>query len=531
MLSRVFGMIRDILTARTFGASGAVSLFMVAFRFTNLPRRLFGEGALQNIVITRYEQIKKDYSDPKTLNQKIPQFYLDSSFSWALLVAGLIALIFYPFIFTIESDLVSQFLDRNQLCQKSTLHGITHYCKLMLPGLWFICMCAQNDAFIKSERHFLFVSGAPAIFNCVWILSILTISYLTCTQERGLTLLSIGIVSAFAVQWSASQLRVYLQLKNVYPGSLKLRPRLFPPHVRELLSPLLLGIIGVGALQINALFDTLFALSSEMAGPSFLWYAIRIEQAPISLIGISIATASFSPLAKALKAQQKEEASKLFAMSHKTLSSAILMTSSALFVIGLPLLRLILEGGEFTPYHSIRTAQCLWAYTLGLTPHCLIFLYQNALFSIDRVKNVTRASLYSVLVNLFLNTLFVSYFKLGAFSVALSTSVATFAQLLLIQNDIKKLLPHLTPQKDLLPFLKGLSLFFASWVFSLVLHSYLYQIPISCFISDTAECMQSASFFMRIYHLLQILAFWFFFYLVAARLLGIALPTSQKTEQ
>lgn len=529
MLSRVFGMIRDIVTASTFGATGPASLFTVAFRFTNLPRRLFGEGALQNIVITRYEQIKKDHSDPKDLMRKIPQFYLDSSFSWALLVAGFIGLLLYPLIFLIESDAIASFLDHHQYCQKTTLLTITHYCKLMLPGLWFICMCAQNDAFIKSERHFLFVSGAPAIFNCVWVLSTLTIASFALSKENGLTLLSIAIVLAFAVQWSASQTRVVVLMKKVYPGSLSLRPRLFSDQVKDLFTPLLLGIIGVGALQINALLDSIFALSSEMAGPSFLWYSFRIIQAPVSLVGIAIATASLPPLAKAIKNSQMQEAGKLFSMSYTSLSAAILMASSALFVVGLPLLRLMFERGEFAPYQSVRTTQCLWAYTAGLTPHCLIFLYQNALFSINRVKNVTRASIASVVVNLLLNSLFVSYFKLGTYSVALSTSLATFTQLLIIKKDLRGLLPEMMPKIDLLSFAKQLVLLLASWTFALALYSYLYQVPASCFLSsDPSLCIKNLTFFQHIYFLMQSLVLWLIFYLASARLLNIPLPVVKK---
>lgn len=528
MLSRMCGMIRDISMAFSFGASDAVSLFMMAFRFSNLPRRLFGEGALQSIIIARYEQLKT--TSPRKSQQECmrpaAQFYLDSALSWALIIFGIISLIIYPFIFLLESSWVSGFLNHYNLCSYNTLFAITYFCKLMLPGLWFICMSAQNDAFIKSQRHFLFVSSAPAIFNTVWI--IFALSLASFEHTKALPILSMGIVLAFASQWMASQIRSILLLRKTFPAFTSLRPKLLSDNVKTLIRPLLLGIIGVGALQINALLDAMFALYAELAGPSFLWYAIRIEQAPLSLIGMAIASASLPCLAKAIKDADFQRAKQLFTLSQDTLRVAIIMTASALFALGLPVLRLILEHGEFTSYQSLRTAQCLWAYTLGLTPHCLVFLYQNALFSLNHVRAVTSASLISVVVNCALNAIFIFIFHMSALSVALSTSIAAFVQLYFLKRYLKNECPSIVPATCNIRLLKEILLLGVSWVFAIICHSYVYTLNIDLFLSTTCqECMTKATLWERALDCLYTFSLWSLFYLSLATALGIS-PLSKR---
>lgn len=527
LLSRLSGMFRDIAMAYSFGASDAVSLFMVAFRFSNLPRRLFGEGALQSIVIARYEALRlpktikkeqniiaqeneKEENEPH-ITEDVVRFYLDSTASWSILLFGLILFVFYPLTFLFDA-----------LYQNSPhVLKIIYYCKLMLPGLWFICMSAQNDAAIKSMRRFLFVSSAPAIFNSAWIaLALLLAPY---DHQEALPTLAMGIVIAFALQWSASFLRARSLL--LPPKGARPKTTLFSRGVVSLFKPLGMGIIGVGALQINSLLDALFALTSEIAGPSYLWYAIRIEQAPLSLIGIAIASASLPSLASALKQGDQAQAKKLFSLSENYLQSAMFLVASALFALGLPSLRLILERGEFTSYQSLRTAQCLWAYIVGLTPQCLIFIYQNALFSLHGVSAVTRASLWSVLLNLVLNTLFVFLFDLSAYSVALATSMAAVLQLFLAKRYLAKKAPFLKTPFSPIKLLQEALLLLASFGFGLWAQSQVYQLPISDFLRlEPFAFLPTSSLLQKAIDLVKIFFLWLLFYFAMIPLLQLPLP-------
>lgn len=442
MVSRFFGYLRDMAMAYSFGGDHLISLLLVGFRTSNLPRRLFGEGALQSILIASYQKEVHSQegegpsSDSKnSLNidtdsfdsaskKKIDQLQADCQKTWSFSLLGFIA--FFMSLFS----LILMLGDRYGLIQ-ARHQLILIYTSMMLPGLWFICMSALSDAYLKTHRRFLIGSMAPVAFNIVWILSSLGL----CNKPsyEAATWLCLGICLAYMMQWLVTYFGMQQELFK--PRS---RGRFFSPRVRKLIKPMFQGILGVGATQINGLLDSFFALYSDDAGPTYLWFAIRIEQAPLALIGLAISSASLPALSSFIEKRKAESAKQIFNFSLTRMMTYMLGACSGMMCLGFIGVRLALEHGDFDTYNTFKTTQCIWGYSLGLLGQSLLFLYQNLAFSLHCYALVTRSSLYAVIFNIIGNALCVYLLNLGPASVALTTSFATFFQLYLLRAGLQK---------------------------------------------------------------------------------------------
>lgn len=422
VVSRIFGYLRDVAMAYSFGADPLISIFLVGFRTSNLPRRLFGEGALQSILITTYQ--KEELSCEQTGKDRMFQMQADCNKTWSFCLLGFIALVLL-FLTGVEyfSEGASWLVDRYRL--------ILIYTCLMLPGLWFICMSALNDAFLKVHRRFLIGSSAPVAFNIVWILLSLSMKDLQTWESAAW--LSQGICIAYLMQWFVTYIGVRQETINTHTQGVFLSH-----NVRKLIKPMMQGIIGVGATQINGLLDALFAIEAEPAGPTYLWFAIRIEQAPLALIGLAIASVGLPALSAAVEKKEYDHAKTIFDFSQKRMLSYMLAACSAMMCLSFIGVRLALERGDFTPYDTLRTSQCLWGYSLGLMGQGIIFLYQNLGFSLRQYALITRSSIYAVIFNAFSNWLCVNVFGFGAPTIAFTTTIATFFQLFLIKRGLER---------------------------------------------------------------------------------------------
>jgi putative peptidoglycan lipid II flippase len=509
IFSRITGYFRDVAMAYSFGADPLIAIFLVGFRTSNLPRRLFGEGALQSILITQYQNASSQGSKIEG-KKKMLQLQADCHKTWSLSLLGFIAIMI---LFLSALNHVAQSYQWFSL--RYTL--VLSYTCLMLPGLWFICMSALNDAFLKSQRRFLIGSCAPILFNLVWIGLSLKLRNLNTSQAT--VWLCIGIGFAYFTQW----LTTYLGIVQEQRGS-NLKGQFLSPNVKKLIKPIFQGIIGVGATQINGLLDGIFAMQAEASGPNYLWYALRIEQAPLALIGLAISSASLPALSHALEQKNDHEAKTIFFFAQKRMLTYMLGACSGMMCLAFIGVRLSLERGDFTSFDTYRTAQCLWGYSLGLMGQGIIFLYQNLAFCLHRYALATRSSLYAVGVNLILNFICVQVFKLSSSSIAVATTIATFVQLLILKRGIEK---HFQPVKQSLEWsliVKVSFLYITNFTFCTYLLCWSYQIPFWQFLKASAVPPAPLSSLVTFYLFTFIGASWLICHYLLSYVLRLPLP-------
>ncbi len=222
---------------------------------------------------------------------------------------------------------------------------ILYLTMLMLPGVLFICLFGLSSGLLQCERRFFLTGFAPAAFNGVWIAATLMLrgtdlSWAVCA-------LSIAIIVAFFMQWAMLVPQTFALLKRTLSWKECLAPQLFSSQLRPILKPFLLGIIGVGAVQINSALDGIFARCASLEGPAYLWYAIRIQQLPLALFGIALSAALLPPFARALREGVYERYLQLLRFAFRRCFSLIFPCTLGIFVLGLAGINLLYGHGRF----------------------------------------------------------------------------------------------------------------------------------------------------------------------------------------
>lgn len=406
-LSRLTGLGRDAAMAFAFGSNPAIAAFMVAFRFTNLIRRLFGEGPLTSGFIPHFEGIR--LRSPETG----AKFFRDLLFSLAFFLIFLIG--------GIEVILWSVLQWGNLQPDNVEILQLTMW---MLPGVLFICLFGLCSGFLQCERRFFMTGFAPVAFNLVWMGAVFFLR--DQLPAQAMLFLSFAIIFAFFMQWvmllprTIGILRKSLNFKECFS------PRLFSLELRQMIKPLFLGIIGIAAVQINSTLDAIFARYASLEGPAFLWYAIRIEQVPLALFGIALSTALLPPLARALKEGMYDRYLHLLRFAMRRVFSLIFPCTLAIFVLGVAGINLLYGHGDFSAEATYQTTLCLWAYGLGLLPAVFVLLLAPAFYANKNFRIPTIGSVLSMILNALLTAFCVFVLEWGAFSIAIATSLAAW---------------------------------------------------------------------------------------------------------
>ena len=397
-LSRLSGFFRDIVMAVSFGSSPEIAAFMVSYRLANLFRRILGEGNLQAGFVPHFAALKGEEG----------HFFRDVAYSMAIVLIAVVAfleLVLWGLRGIVNEDWL-------------TIIDLTMW---MVPGLFFISLYSLNSSLLQCRNKYFIPAAAPIAFNLIWILAVLI--------KPNVTFLSIAVTLAFAGQWFVTA----FEGARLLPFKEWLKPRLFSADFQKLVKPLFLGLIGVGAVQFNSAMDTIFARIADLQGPTFLWFAIRLQQLPMALFGIALSGALLPPLSAAQDPVKKQE---LLLSALKSAVALMLVATFGILAVGKEGVNLLYGHGDFTPTDVMKTTRCLWAYGLGLVPSIAVLIFSAKYYSEKNYQIPMIASLLSVVINIGLNALFVFGFGLGAVSIALATTLSSLLNAILLAKGI-----------------------------------------------------------------------------------------------
>ena len=272
MLSRITGMLRDMALAFAFGTQGSLAAFLTAFRLSHLLRRILGEGALQTAFIPHFEEIRQHNPEQAF------RFFRDLAASLAFLLSLIILVVM---------AILGSLLWQGNLTEGN--REITFLTLLIMPSLLFICLYGTNASLLQCEKSYFTSSVAPVAFNGVWILAVGCLSHTAAASA--MPWLAGAITLACLGQWLVTVPKTWAIVRKLGMNSLWSSIQFFSPNVRRLGKPLLLGVVGVAASQVNNALDAIFARYADLEGPAFLWYSIRVQQLPLALFGIAISGA------------------------------------------------------------------------------------------------------------------------------------------------------------------------------------------------------------------------------------------------
>ncbi len=406
-LSRISGLVRDMSMAFCFGTDPAIAGFLVAFRFANLLRRIFGEGSLQTSFIPHFESYRT--GDPK----RAAQFFRDLFFSLAVILTVIIIVVEVGLYY----GSIWEGLSANNL-------QIINLTRVMLPSILFICLFTLCAGLLQCEGRFFLTGGAPIVFNAVWIASVFL--FKEQKPEKAVEGLAWAVTLALSVQWIVTLPRTVVFLRSLLSWRELLHFRCFSSEVRKMAASMSLGVVAVGASQINSAIDTLFARYASLEGPAYLNYAIHLYQLPLALFGIGFASSLLPALSRAAQSNNMQKYKELLGNAFLVTLLFLLPCTFAIFALGGSSVNLIFGRGDFNNFSTVETTSCLFGYGVGLIPAGLALLLGPAFFAQKNYRIPTYASLISIALNLLLNFILVFFLHWGPASLAISTSCAAY---------------------------------------------------------------------------------------------------------
>lgn len=406
LISRILGLLRDILLAATFGANVILDAFVLGFTIPNFFRKLLGEGLFAAIFTPIFQR-------------KIKEEGAEEAKAFAGIIFARL------FFFITISSVTAIFLC--VLC--SFIPGVSYEAKLvlhliciMLPYAIFICSTAFFSAILHAVNHFVTPALSPIILNITWIGVLLFLTVNKIERISAVYLMSIFIVVAGVLQMLV-QLPA-MKSNGVFPQ--------FTMDFRKkhtvFFATFLEGSVGVMIVQMNVLLDRLIAwvFIAEAGAVTVLYMANRFVQFPLALIGISIATVAFPKFTDEIL---NKDMHSLQNSISRTLGVTLFLSLPA--TVGLFLLSPELMAvfyGSFSAENILRTANVLCVYSLAVWIFCLQQIIYKVFYSFGDSKTPMKISCISVIVNVVLNFLLVNYFsELGlAAATVISAMIALF---------------------------------------------------------------------------------------------------------
>lgn len=386
-MSRVFGLVRDFLTAGFFGTSLAMSAFVVAFRLPNLFRALFGEGALSSAFVPVFIEARQKEGDERAwlLARKVISLV-------GLVLLGLVAL---------GIVLISLAMRRPDLGARPAM--ILPLVRIMLPYTIFICLAALSMAILNSYHQFALPALTPSILNLVWIAFVLLVCpRMGDTLEQQVFGLAWGVFVAGVIQLA---IQVPALIRNGYRFGFTLDFRdARVARVFTLMGP---AALGMAVYQVNAMVDSLLAVWVGSWAPAALFYSERLLYLPQGILATALSTVLLPVFSGHAARADHGQITRTINHSLRTLFFVMAPASIGLLALGRPIVRMIYEWHRFSPESTMLTARALWFYSPGLLVFCLAKVFVPAFYATQDTRTPVRIGLMSVALNFALNITFI----------------------------------------------------------------------------------------------------------------------------
>lgn len=422
LISRFFGLTRDIVFAWFFGSSPGAAAFFVAFRIPNFLRRLFAEGAFSAAfipVLSEY-RAQRDQQEVRHLVNSVM-----GSLGLVLLLVSLAGVLAAPGLVAIFAPGFAFAEDSRQFWLATDMLRIT------FPYLLLISLTALSAATLNNYGVFGPPAFTPVLLNL-------------CLIGAAVFLSNRFAVPVHALAWGvlvAGLLQLLFQLPFLHRLSLLPRPwpRLRDPGVRRVMLLMLPAVFGVSVAQINVLIDTALASLLETGSIPWLYYSHRLSELPLALVGISLGTVILPNLAGHHARGSKEAFVRTLAWALRLVLYIGLPATAALLFLADESIAGIFFGGEFTRRDVAMASMSLQAYAAGLLGHMLVKVLAPAFFAQHDTSTPVRVGIVAMLTNILFNLLLVWF--LGHVGLALATSLSAFvnAGLLLFYLTRQKL--------------------------------------------------------------------------------------------
>ncbi len=424
LVSRIFGLLRDITLATIFGASGGTDAFLVAFKIPNFMRRLFGEGAFSQAFVPVFSEYREQRSR-EALRDLLD--HVAGKLGGVLLLITALGSLAAPVLVYLFAPGFSDEPARFALTAELL--------RITFPYLFFIALVAFAGGILNSYGRFGVPAFTPVLLNL-------------CLIAAALWFAPYFDEPLMALAWAVFAAGV-LQLLFQFPSLLKLglmpRPRISRNHegVGKILKLMLPAVIGSSVAQINLLLDTIIASFLMVGSVTWLYYSDRLLEFPLGVLGIAVATV----ILPALSNQHARESSIEFNQTLNWASRLVMVISIpacvGLLMLAAPVLAALFQYGEFGARDVHLASLSLMAYILGLPGFILIKVFAPGYYARQDTKTPVRIAIIAMISNMVMNIAFVVPlvmldYEAPHVGLALATSCSAYLNAFMLYRGLRK---------------------------------------------------------------------------------------------
>ena len=406
MASRLLGFGRDILFASVIGAGMVADAFFVAFKFPNFFRRLFAEGAFNAAFVPLFtEQLTRNGIEPARdfgaqVASVMVTFMLCFTFVMQLCMPWLMYVIAPGF-----GDQPEKF----QLAIELT--------RLTFPYLMFMALTALLAGMLNSLQRFAAAAAAPVVLNIVMITALVML------RDGGLALPGHTLATAVSIAGAAQFVLLVIACRRAGILIGLPVPRL-TPGVRRVFQLMVPGLIGAGVVQVNLVIDVILASLLPQGSVSWLYYADRVNQLPLGVVGVAVGVALLPMLSRHLSDGDDAAASRT---QNRAIEFALLLTvpaAAALVAIPGPIVTVLFQHGAFDAADAAATTGALAAFAVGLPAYVLIKAFTPGFFARQDTKTPVKIAVASMTANVVLAVILMQV--LAHVGIALATACSAW---------------------------------------------------------------------------------------------------------
>nr|WP_151801052.1 murein biosynthesis integral membrane protein MurJ [Acinetobacter bereziniae] len=393
MLSRVLGLVRDMVLLNVFGAGKDFDTFVVAFRIPNFFRRLFAEGAFSQAfipVLTEYKTTK--------LHAEV-QILISRVFGCLLMVMSLLTL-----ISMIIAPVILYVYAPGFHSDPAKFDLAVDMFRLTIPYLMFMSLTAFASSILNSYGSFASPAFSPVLLNVAMIAGAW---WLTPYMAEPIMALGWAVVAAGVLQLA-------IQIPELWKKKLLIPPKVDFKHegVDRILKLMLPALFGVSVTQINLLLNTIWASFMQDGSVSWLYSAERMTELPLGLIGVAIGTVILPSLSVSKAEQDQAKFRRMLDWAARIIVLVGVPASIALFMLSTPIIQALFQHGAFDARDTQMTALALQCMSGGVLAFMLIKVFAPGFYAIQDTKTPVRVGLMAVAANAILNIIFIGIFKL-----------------------------------------------------------------------------------------------------------------------
>jgi putative peptidoglycan lipid II flippase len=410
MASRILGFARDILIASRLGAGPVADAFFIALKLPNLFRRLFGEGAFNAAFVPAFAG---SFALDGPAKARALANSLAGLMSIWLAFLVILGMVFMPqLLFVLAPGFSGERLD---LAIEMT--------RITFPYLLFICLAALVSGVLNGMNRFGAAAATPVLFNVTAMAALLGLTPFVATPGHAL---SWGVAASGVLQLGLLLVAVRQAGMAINPLS---RPVL-TPDVRAVLRRMVPGLFGAGVTQLNLAIDVVLASLLPAGAVSYLYYADRVAQLPLGVIGAAVGTALLPLLARQLRTGKALAAHRSQNRAIELSLAFALPAALAIAVTATPIIMTLFERGRFDAAATAATAGALVAGAIGLPAFVLVKALTPGFFARGDTATPVKVGLVVVALNLALNLALIPF--LAHVGIALATSIAAWVNVVIL---------------------------------------------------------------------------------------------------